>query len=161
MVIYKKSSCSQEGREVFTCFISVRILFHPVAVSLCEKLQTGCYVGRVLGSRLKPCRQVINLMGINQGGPTGMNLGAILLLFQLPNEAHWDFNTEPPESGGQRPEEAQDMRNTVGVEAGPGAKTSEGWRARSLKHSCRLRQVAQRHQSNRKHQGMRHLGMRI
>ena len=41
-----------------------------------------------------------------------MNLGSIVLLFQLPNEALWDFNnTESPDSGGQRPGEAWDMRD--------------------------------------------------
>lgn len=51
-------------------------------------------------------------MGVNQGGTKGMNLGSILLLFQLPDEALWDFNnTERPESGGERPGEAWDKRD--------------------------------------------------
>ena len=41
-----------------------------------------------------------------------MNLGSILLLFQLPDEALWDFNnTERPESGEERPGEAWDKRD--------------------------------------------------
>lgn len=58
-------------------------------------------------------------MGVNQGGTRGMNLGSILLLFQLPNEALWDFNnTEPPESRGESPGEAWDRRDR-GMEADP------------------------------------------
>lgn len=67
-----------------------------------------------MGSRVevKASKGVINLMNVNQGGPRGMNLGSVVLLFQLPNEVPWDFNnTESPESRGERPGEAWDMRD--------------------------------------------------
>lgn len=67
-----------------------------------KSCRAGYYVGWALGLQLKTRKGVINLMGVNQGGPTGLNFGSILLPFQLPNAARQDItDTEPPESGGQ------------------------------------------------------------
>lgn len=59
-----------------------------------------------------------------------MNWGAILLLFPLPNEAHWDFNTEPPESG--RPE----ARGSPGCEGQGG-----GWKLTQRQRWIRGREL--------------------
>lgn len=77
-----------------------------------QSCRAGHCAGWAPGSKLQLQRGVINPMGVNQGGTKGMNLGSILLLFQLPDEALWDFNnTERPESGGERPGEAWDKRD--------------------------------------------------
>lgn len=65
-----------------------------------KSCRAGYSVVWALGLQLKTQKGVINRMGVNQGGPTGWNLGSILSLVQLPNETCWDINnTEPPESG--------------------------------------------------------------
>ena len=118
-----------------------------------QSCRAGHCAGRAPGSKLQPQRGVINPMGANQGGTRGMNLGSILLLFQLPKEALWDFNnTEPPESGGKSPGEAWDKRDR-GMEADPEAERV-GWEL--WRTSYKLRKTTWRHPSNREQRDIRH-----
>lgn len=120
MVFFKTGLCSQQRRERLSLFFNLSKDFILSCGAVPEQsCRAGHCAGWAPGSKLQPQRGVINPMGVNQGGTRGMNLGSILLLFQLPNEALWDFNnTEPPESRGESPGEAWDRRDR-GMEADP------------------------------------------
>ena len=125
MVFFKTGLCSQQRRERLSLFFNLSKDFILSCGAVPEQsCRAGHCAGWAPGSKLQPQRGVINPMGVNQGGTRGMNLGSILLLFQLPNEALWDFNnTEPPESRGESPGEAWDRRDR-GMEADPREKGS-------------------------------------
>lgn len=56
-----------------------------------------------------------------------MNLGSVLLLFQLPNEACWDFNnTEPLEGGRREARRSLGYERHRGMEADPEAAIGRG-----------------------------------